>query len=241
MNDPIWTESGQTVLDLRLVAVIETDDKEGLKEFISPRPAGPLESVAVKRYEPQRVQLLASLDRPGLVILADTFYPGWRLTIDGRTAPIYRANRTTCARPPCRPGSTPSCIPTILILSGSVRSSPWRARSYFSFSPGRPLRGDRGCDRPRHRTRSVPSRRASALRGARPSGPTRARTRASGRSRTSNSCRWSASAPGIGRRPGRSRGRPTGLRPDRVPRRLQSQPVTAARRVAEHAPPGTSR
>ncbi|MGO9846361.1 MAG: YfhO family protein [Methylocella sp.] len=28
-----------------------------------------------------------------MVILADTYYPGWRLTIDGKPAPILRANR----------------------------------------------------------------------------------------------------------------------------------------------------
>ena len=51
------------------------------------------ESVAVVRHEPQRVELSATLERPGLVILADTYYPGWRLTIDGKPAPIFRANR----------------------------------------------------------------------------------------------------------------------------------------------------
>jgi uncharacterized membrane protein YfhO len=28
-----------------------------------------------------------------MVILADVYYPGWRLTIDGVDSPIYRANR----------------------------------------------------------------------------------------------------------------------------------------------------
>jgi uncharacterized membrane protein YfhO len=28
-----------------------------------------------------------------MVVLADVYYPGWRLTIDGRDAPIHRANR----------------------------------------------------------------------------------------------------------------------------------------------------
>ena len=86
MNDPIWSERGQTVLDLRLVALIETENKEALKEFIAPRQVGPSESVVITKYEPQRVELSASLDDPGLVILADTYYPGWRLTIDGKSA-----------------------------------------------------------------------------------------------------------------------------------------------------------
>ena len=93
MNDPIWSERDRPVLDLRQAALIETDDKEGLKGFLSRTPVGPSERVAVIQYEPQRVELRAALERPGLVILADTDYPGWRLTIDGKPASIFRANR----------------------------------------------------------------------------------------------------------------------------------------------------
>src|SRR5262249_33209626 len=80
MNDPVWSDAERHVLDLRQTAIIEVDDKEVLNGFLSPTPVGPSESVAVKKHEPQRVELLARLDRPGLVILADTYYPGWRLT-----------------------------------------------------------------------------------------------------------------------------------------------------------------
>jgi hypothetical protein len=93
MNDPIWSERDRPIFDLRQAALIETHEKEGLKGFLSSAPVGPSESVAVVRHEPQRVELRARLDRPGLVILAETNYPGWRLTIDGRPAPIWRANR----------------------------------------------------------------------------------------------------------------------------------------------------
>jgi uncharacterized membrane protein YfhO len=48
--------------------------------------------VTITRYMPQRVELEVVLERPGLVILADVDYPGWRLTIDGEPAPIYRTN-----------------------------------------------------------------------------------------------------------------------------------------------------
>jgi hypothetical protein len=93
MNDPIWREPDRTVLDLRQMALIETDDGEPLQGMLSPTPVGPAESVSVVQYQPQRVELRARLDRPGLVVLADTYYPGWHLTIDGRAAPIFRANR----------------------------------------------------------------------------------------------------------------------------------------------------
>lgn len=93
MNDPIWFEPDRPVLDLRQTALIEVDDKEGLKGVLSPTPVGPSESVTVVEHGPQRVVLRAALDHPGLVILADTYYPGWQLTIDGEPAPIYRANR----------------------------------------------------------------------------------------------------------------------------------------------------
>jgi hypothetical protein len=93
MNDPIWNDADRQVLDLRQTAVIEVDDTNRLNGFISPTPVGQSESVAVVKHEPQRVELMAKLERPGLVILADTHYPGWRLTIDGKNEPIYRANR----------------------------------------------------------------------------------------------------------------------------------------------------
>ena len=41
---------------------------------------------------PQQAVLEVSLDSPGLVVLADVYYPGWELKIDGKPAPIYRVN-----------------------------------------------------------------------------------------------------------------------------------------------------
>jgi len=56
------------------------------------------ESCRVVHYDPLRVEIEARLKRPGLVILCDQFYPGWRLDIETagqgkRRAPILRTNR----------------------------------------------------------------------------------------------------------------------------------------------------
>jgi hypothetical protein len=91
-NDAFWSNPHRPVHDLHSMAFIETDQPARLAGSIAHRPVAPTESVTITRYEPQRVELTAVLDHPGLVILADTFYPGWRLTIDGADAPIYRAN-----------------------------------------------------------------------------------------------------------------------------------------------------
>jgi hypothetical protein len=93
MNDPLWSDPKKEVFDLRTGALVETDDRDALRGYLARRAPEPSESVVVVRDEPQRVELRAMLKWPGLVILADTYYPGWRLTIDGTPAPILRANR----------------------------------------------------------------------------------------------------------------------------------------------------
>jgi uncharacterized membrane protein YfhO len=41
---------------------------------------------------PNRVTIRAALDAPGYLVLADTWYPGWRATVDGEPVDILRAN-----------------------------------------------------------------------------------------------------------------------------------------------------
>jgi len=92
-DDLFWSDAALRVSDPRTLAWIETEDRDGLRGYLSHAEVEPGESITVIRSEPQRVELKARLNRPGIVILADTFYPGWKLTIDGRPAPILRANR----------------------------------------------------------------------------------------------------------------------------------------------------
>lgn len=54
--------------------------------------AEPGEAVEVVAYRPERVDLRATLARPGVLVLTDADYPGWVAEVDGQVAPILRAD-----------------------------------------------------------------------------------------------------------------------------------------------------
>jgi hypothetical protein len=60
---------------------------------LEPAVAAPRGAPAtIVRDEPQLVEVEATLAAPGLVVLADSFYPGWQATVDGLPAPILPVN-----------------------------------------------------------------------------------------------------------------------------------------------------
>jgi hypothetical protein len=91
-NDDLWHDDSRRVHDPREIAWIEGVDRK----LVAPRLSGggrdPSEDVQVVRDDPTRIELVAHLRTPGLVVLADVYYPGWRLRIDGRPAEILRTN-----------------------------------------------------------------------------------------------------------------------------------------------------
>ena len=46
----------------------------------------------VVSHAAQRVVIDAVLSRPGLLVLGDTYYPGWKVFVDGRESKLYRTN-----------------------------------------------------------------------------------------------------------------------------------------------------
>jgi hypothetical protein len=55
-------------------------------------PAGFAGASRVRRLAPDRLTLDVEASSPGFVVLADAFDPGWRALVDGRPAPVHRAN-----------------------------------------------------------------------------------------------------------------------------------------------------
>jgi hypothetical protein len=50
------------------------------------------DSVEITDYESERVRLRVTTEQPGYLILADSWYPGWNVFVDGQATPIQRAD-----------------------------------------------------------------------------------------------------------------------------------------------------
>lgn len=92
-DDAIWHDSTMHTFDPLELAWIEPEDLDALRPHTLGHSSRSSEKVEVVYPHGARVEMTARLDYPGVVVLADVYYPGWKLTIDGKPAPIYRVNR----------------------------------------------------------------------------------------------------------------------------------------------------
>ena len=58
----------------------------------TPREAPGSSPVVFDRYEPNYVRLNATLKQPGWLVLTDTYFPGWKVRVDGQQGRILPAN-----------------------------------------------------------------------------------------------------------------------------------------------------
>jgi Bacterial membrane protein YfhO len=73
--------------DGRRTAIVE-DRIDGLPEGERPPPG----EAELSRLEPERVEVDVSARRPGLLVLSDLEYPGWKAEVDGEEADIERVD-----------------------------------------------------------------------------------------------------------------------------------------------------
>jgi hypothetical protein len=80
LADPSFDPSAEVILESASVSGGET------------RTGGPGPHFVALRDAPNRVTIRAILDRPGYLVVADTWYPGWQTTVNGQPAGLLRAN-----------------------------------------------------------------------------------------------------------------------------------------------------
>ena len=83
----------------RAVILDDVPPPEGAVSSDSEGPAG---RAAIVEEDATHITLDADATRDGYLVLADTFYPGWSVQIDGVPAPMYRANLAIRAVPVTR-------------------------------------------------------------------------------------------------------------------------------------------
>jgi hypothetical protein len=77
---------GKPGFDARRTALID------VPVAVEPLADGARETAQVTRLEPNRMELEVDARSRGLLVLSENYYPGWRATIDGQSAPIYRVD-----------------------------------------------------------------------------------------------------------------------------------------------------
>lgn len=88
---------------------------------LGPAPSAP-GTAAIERAEPGLWQIRTQNAAPGLLLLAETAYPGWQVTVDGRPAASLEAYTTI--RAVCVPAGehlvTWRYVPTIYVIGGII-------------------------------------------------------------------------------------------------------------------------
>ena len=92
-GDQLWKSPARQAQDLRSKAFVEVVDQQEVFRALSFRGEDPSETAEIVIDDDPRVVIQAHLESAGMVVLADVFYPGWELYVDGQRAPIYQVNR----------------------------------------------------------------------------------------------------------------------------------------------------
>jgi hypothetical protein len=79
----------QTDFDPSTQAVIEGDLPPAQLAVLAEGQATGGSTVEITEYQDQRVELRVTTERPGLLVLSDTYYPGWKAYVDGEETAIY--------------------------------------------------------------------------------------------------------------------------------------------------------
>jgi hypothetical protein len=94
-------------------AIVPQEQASKLAALTEASPDQRVSPATVVEYTPHRVVIEAQADAPGLLVLSDTWYPGWRATVDDAETDVLRVN---------------------YVLRG-VRLEPGAHRVVFRFAP----------------------------------------------------------------------------------------------------------
>ena len=78
--------------DPRTTVVLEEDLPAEIVQALEVIPPKDWSMAHIVDYDPGHVSIEATLESPGFLVLSDTYYPGWKVSVDGQESKIYAAN-----------------------------------------------------------------------------------------------------------------------------------------------------
>lgn len=87
-DSKVFRSLGQSNLDLHKFAFVSAP----LPSEIRAESQGAGEAVSIRSYEANRITTVVHAEKPALLVFSELFCPGWYATVNGKEAPIYRAN-----------------------------------------------------------------------------------------------------------------------------------------------------
>jgi hypothetical protein len=94
----ILSALAQTAFDPQQMALLEPGAESALSRLNQPNPPAPA-SITRVANNAGRVRLHVDMPAPGLLVLSEPHYPGWRAAIDGQSTALLRANYVLQAVP----------------------------------------------------------------------------------------------------------------------------------------------
>lgn len=86
--DKLRARLGEPGFDPRRTALLAAP----LPAVLEAKAGGVPDNVTFVSYEANRLELKVRAENSGLLLLSEVYYPGWRATVNGASAPIYKAD-----------------------------------------------------------------------------------------------------------------------------------------------------
>ena len=74
------------------IVVLEEQLPVEIVQALDVLPGEDESTARILEYDPGRVSIEATLETPGFLVLTDTYYPGWKASVDGQESKVYAAD-----------------------------------------------------------------------------------------------------------------------------------------------------